>query len=338
MRVKAFGSIKPLLLFALAASLLAGCSPPGKDSTSATPESKPATEEQASPRVSRNSQGQAVITMSDEAQGDMGILVKKPAPGQMSPEVKGYGRVLDPAPLAGLLNELDSARAAYAASSNELVRLKTLAAQGNASTRALQTAEASSLHDQLAIQSAKDRLALGWGRAVADRSDLPAFVQSATLLEAAVLRIDLPMDQKLSSPPGTTLVSSLSGQSAQAELLGLAASVDPQMQGQGFLFIVKPNTVRFAPGEAVTASLRIPGEPLSGVIVPREAIVRAEGAGWVYRFDAGGEAFTRTEIPLDHPTDAGWFVGKALSPDDYIVVTGAQQLLSLELKGKGGEE
>jgi hypothetical protein len=329
--------MKLLLLFALAASLLAGCSPPGKDSAGATPESKPA-EEQAGPRVSRNSQGQAVITMSDEAQGDMGILVKKPAPGQMSPEVKGYGRVLDPTPLAGLLNELDSARAAYAASSNELTRLKSLAAQGNASTRALQTAEATALHDQLAIQSAKDRLALGWGRAVADRSDLPAFVQSATSLEAAVLRIDLPMDQKLSSPPGTTLVSTLSGQSVQAELLGPAASVDPQMQGQGFLFIVKPNTVRLAPGEAVTAYLKIPGEPLSGVIVPREAVVRTEGAGWVYRFDAGGEAFTRTEIPLDHPTNAGWFVSKGLSPDDYIVVTGAQQLLSLELKGKGGEE
>ena len=49
-------------------------------------------------------------------------------------------------------------------------------------------------------------------------------------------------------------------------------------------------------------------------------------------FAMGGEAFTRTKIPLDRPTDAGWFVTGTLKPDDYIVVTGAQTLLSEELK------
>ena len=42
-------------------------------------------------------------------------------------EVKGYGRVQDPTPLAALMNELATAEAAATASSNELSRLKTLA-------------------------------------------------------------------------------------------------------------------------------------------------------------------------------------------------------------------
>ena len=75
--------------------------------------------------------------------------------------------------------------------------------------------------------------------------------------------------------------------------LELAPSVDPQMQGQGFLFLLKPNSLRLTSGEAVVGYLKIPGEPLAGVIIPREAVVRTEGAGWIYVLNAAGDAFTR---------------------------------------------
>ena len=102
--------------------------------------------------------------MDDDTQGDNGINVTKAGAAQYDQEVKGYGHVLDPAPLAALQTELASARAAYIASSNELTRLNTMAAQGNASARAVQTAEAAALRDQLAVESARVRIALGWGR------------------------------------------------------------------------------------------------------------------------------------------------------------------------------
>jgi hypothetical protein len=110
------------------------------------------------------------------------------------------------------------------------------------------------------------------------------------------------------------------------------------MQGQGFLFLLKPNSLRLTSGEAVVGYLKIPGEPLAGVIIPREAVVRVEGAGWVYVLNSAGDAFTRVEVALDHPAEAGWFVTKGVSSGDYVVVTGAQQLLSIELKGAGGGE
>jgi hypothetical protein len=340
-RLRFLKSMKPLSLVAVAllASFLFGCSPSKDASPPQAAESKPPAEEEAGPKVSRNAQGQVVITMSDEAQGQMGIAVKKTEPSQMSPELKGYGRVLDPAPLVALVNELESARAAYLASSNEFVRLKTLQGQGNASARALQTAEANAMHDQLAIQSAKDRLALSWGAAIAGQPNLADAVQSLTSQQTALLRIELPMGQALSSPPSSARISTLSAHSGDAQLLGPAPNVDPSMQGQGFIYLVKPNTSRLAPGEAVTGYLQLPGEPLSGVIIPRDSVVRAEGAAWVYHFESGaGEAFTRTEITLDHPTDTGWFVTNRISANEYIVTTGAQQLMSLEMKGKGGEE
>lgn len=300
-------------------------------------EAKPVEEEAAGPRVTRDAHGNAVIALSDEARGKIGIQGTNPSPMQMSPELKGYGRVLDPAPLAALLLELASAQAAYGASSNELARLNTLAGQGNASTRVLQTAEAAAARDQLAIQSAKDRLALSWGKAVADLPDLPALVQSLVALEAALVRIDLPVGETLKQPAGARLASP-SGEAAEAEFLGPAPGVEPQMQGRGFLFQVRPNPARLSPGQAVVGHLKLPGEPLGGVVIPRDAVVRTEGAGWVYVSDrASGESFTRTEIALDHPTDAGWFVTKGVTASDRVVVAGAQQLLAIELKSAAGE-
>ena len=317
--------------------LCAGCSRASKAAPEAgAAEKQPAAaEEEAGPHVSRDTNGLVVIAINDEAQGQLGLVVKKPQPFQMSPEIKAYGRVLDPAPLAALLNELAAARAAYIASSNELARLKTLTGQGNASARALQAAEAAALRDQLAAQSASDRLALSWGKVVAAQTALPDFIQSLTSLETVLVRLDVPMGETLPAQP---LGARLAGLDAVSlEFLAEAPNMDPQMQGQGFIFLAKPNKPRLAPGQAVTAYLKLPGEPVNGLLIPRDAVVRTEGAGWVYELNAGGEGFTRLEIALDRPAEPGWFVTQGVSATNYVLVTGAQQLLSLENKGQIGE-
>ena len=73
------------------------------------------------------------------------------------------------------------------------------------------------------------------------------------------------------------------------------------------------------------------------MIIPREAVVRTEGAGWVYVLNSAGDAFTRIEVALDHPTEAGWFVTKGVSAGDHVVVTGRAAVALLELKGQGEE-
>jgi hypothetical protein len=294
-----------------------------------------AADEPEGPHVARDTNGNVVISMTDEAQGEMGIKVKKPEPRQMSPEVKGYGRAQDPAPLAASLADLAAAEAVFLASSNELARSKILQGQGNASARVLQTAEAASTRDRLAFQTSRDKLLLAWGNVLAGQTNLPGFVQALTSREAVLVRIDLPAGEIISNAPSAARVVALSGRSAEGQFLGSTPAVDPQAQGQGFFFLIKPNATQLSPGEAVTAFLKLPGEPVAGVIIPREAVVRAEGSGWVYSMKSDGEGLTRTEIPLDHPVDEGWFITKGVTADNYIVTTGAQQLLSIELKGKG---
>jgi hypothetical protein len=72
------------------------------------------------------------------------------------------------------------------------------------------------------------------------------------------------------------------------------------------------------------------------VVVPREALVRHEGEAFLY-LQTGDDTFVRKEIELEHPVAKGWFIEKELKPKDNVVVVGAQQLLSEELKGEGGE-
>jgi hypothetical protein len=292
---------------------------------------KPADADEGS-HVTHDEQGNTVVSMSDEDQGDAGIVFGNPAAGQWSQEVKGYGRALDPAPLAGLLNELILAQAATNATTREWERQKTLLAQTNTSPRALQAAEAAALRDQLAVQSVRDRLALAWGATLAGRSDLAEFVQLLASRQAVLLRVDLPGGESLAALPAGARVVTLSGKTAEAKFLSPTVDVDPQFQGQGLLFTIQPNTNALAPGQAVTVWMQVPGEPMTGVIVPGESVLRLEGAGWVYVMNKGGESFTRRKIALDRPTEAGWFVTEPLKADDYIVVKGAQTLLSEELK------
>jgi hypothetical protein len=296
---------------------------------------KPA-EEAGGTKVTHDDQGNTVISMSDEDQGDAGIVLGNPAAGTWNQEIKGYGRVVDPAPLAALVNELITAQAAAPASALEWERQKTLSAQGNTSARALQAAEAAAQHDQLATQSTRDRIMLGWGAALAGRNDLTNFVQLLTSRQTVLLRVDLPGGESLATPPPGARVVTLSGKTTQAKFLGPVTDVDPVIQGQGFVFSVQPNELSLAPGQAVTVWLQLPGEPTAGVIIPRDSVVRLEGAGWIYVMnkEKGGEAFTRKKIQLDRPADNGWFVEAAggVKTNDYLVVTGAQTLLSEELK------
>ena len=69
------------------------------------------------------------------------------------------------------------------------------------------------------------------------------------------------------------------------------------------------------------------------MIVPRAAVVRMEGSGWVYVLQGNAEDFVRVAVPLDRPAGDGWFVTNGVTASNYVVVTGAQMLLSEELKG-----
>lgn len=324
-----------LIVWAGGVAWLAGCGG-GDKPTEAKPTEAAAADEEAGAQVTRDEKGNVVIKIGDEMQGNMGLLVAQPAAVQWSPELKGHGRVFDPATVSAAVGDWISARGAAEASQKELARLRTLAEQDNASIRALEAANVAATRDAALAEVARARLQATTSKVIAERPELAAFARSLASGESALVRIDLPAGGTSPSPSGDARVVTLSGDSVAAEFLGEAAGVDPQTQSRGLILLVKANSSRLVAGEAVTGYLKVSGEPLTGVIIPREAVVRTDGAGWVYVADSSGEGYVRTEIALGHPTDAGWFVTKEVTATNHIVVTGAAQLLSEERKGQIG--
>jgi hypothetical protein len=296
--------------------------------------------EKPEPRIRRDTNGDVVFTLDLPTQQVMGLRTTAIEVARLSPELKGYGRVLDASPLMALAAELTAALATHEASQAELKRLQTLVGQNNASERALQAAEALATRDQTQVDSARLRLLASWGSAISDRQDLPSFARSLGALESVLVEVDTPAGSAPGATPVGARLFTLSDdtQPIPAQLVGPAQTVDPLNQGRGFVFLVSPNPAHLAPGQAVTGLLSLPGEPATGVAVPREAILRHNGATWVYR-QTGDTTFLRQEITLERPLSEAWFVLKGLKPQDKVVVTGTQQLLSEELKGsdEGGD-
>ncbi len=70
-----------------------------------------------------------------------------------------------------------------------------------------------------------------------------------------------------------------------------------------------------------------------GVVVPDSAVVWLDGRAWAY-LQKGRERFIRQEVATNHPVGKGWFVTKNFQVGDYVVVQGAQSLLSEEFRAQ----
>jgi hypothetical protein len=278
-----------------------------------------------------------VVKLSHEGQTNAGLQTVLPAAAGVNPEIKGYGRVLDPAPLVMALFDLDTARNALSISTKEHARIQALFAQNqNASQQALETAEAAVKRDQLLLEAARARLLTSTGPALAGRNDLPALAQSLASLHTALVRIDLLPGASWEPTAGARLAPlAASGKLAEAEFVGAAPSTDAQTQGPGFVFLLRTNAP--PPGTAMVGHLPSSGPAEKGWQIPRGAVVWYEGAAWIYE-QTGDEEFERFLVTLERPWAEGWLVTGEVSGTNRLVVVGAQTLLSEQLKGAGGEE
>src|SRR6185503_9598370 len=88
------------------------------------------------------------------------------------------------------------------------------------------------------------------------------------------------------------------GESIAAQTLGPAPQTNPEVQGQAFLLLVKPRPPRLSTGLMVSVLFEEAGEPLHGIVLTREAVLRLAGAAWAY-VQVAEDAFVRRQIVLD---------------------------------------
>ena len=282
-----------------------------------------------------------LVKLDAEAREHAGIALAELAAATLTSEAAAFGRVLDPAPLAALDDELAAAEAALETSRAVNVRAQNLFQGGeNVARKTVETAESQLRTDEIKLSALRRRLALEWGASFAafEAKARRAFVEQLIAGSAALIRADLPAGEYLADTPKSARLSVLGAeaQALAAREIVPAASADPKTQAQGFLLRVDAPAFPLRPGMAVTAWLALGGEPQAGVTLPREAIVRFDGRTWFYEPEEGDE-FKRHPVALGAPLAGGYFV-TALKPGEKIVIRGAQALLSHEAKALGGTE
>ncbi len=276
------------------------------------------------------------VSLESDEQDKAGIKTARPTSMEYKPEAKGFARVLEASSLAAELVEIDSDTAAYTASSNEFQRLQKLKASDNTSARALDAAEAAMRHDGFQLDAAKAKVIADWGKDLAARADLPDLAKALLNHNAALIRIEMLGGETLPAEPRTVRVAPVlgNGDPMAVELIGPAPSADLQSQGVAFYALLKENPP--VPGTQLLAWMVGSGDGEKGMQLPGKAIIRHEGDTFVY-VHKGSEEFERVRVKLGATLrDGSVFITGGLTAQDDVVVNGAQQLLSDEVKDATG--
>jgi hypothetical protein len=277
--------------------------------------------------------GPGVVEISAEKQQQAGIVTAMLQQTNLFREEQVPGRILDVSALALAVSERTLARAAAEASRRDYERVRLLHDQKqNASTRALELAEATLQRDTLASAAAQVKIAAAWGGAFARRDDLETLTTSLANQSNALVRVDFPLgtsvptnlDQVTITPPSSGMPTS------SARLMGPLPAVDPQSQGASYVFIITNGSVSWPSGALVTAHVRIGNQAEAGWWLPPSAVVRFQSGAWIYS-KRGEDKFVREPVPTEWPIQNGWFVQSGISSSNQVVVQGAAAVLSEEL-------
>jgi hypothetical protein len=293
--------------------------------------------------------GRAVVRVSAESQAASGIVTRALATAESSDFVKIYGAVVNIQPLleqrgrylaaSGEARALDAAVAAAEAEFRRMERLYK--DDRNVSEQALRNAEARYRADvaqraaaRAAVTALRDGLSTTWGPAVTGWATNPDSRQLQALLErrSQLIQLAFPYELPASAARGAISIAPVSGRGrlAAARFVSDSPQVDVTLPGQTFFYIVDDASLRA--GTRVIARVDTGREKVTGVRVPNEAVVWHAGKSWIY-LRQDGETFARHEVSATRDLGDGWFNRSAdLAPGREVVVSGAQLLLSEELK------
>lgn len=291
-------------------------------------EKEAADEPKAEPRVTVEN-GEPTVAVDEKTQKTIGLATTSVSGAHQSEQIQVFGNVIDVQELAAAQSQIatakaqrDQASARLAFDRAELTRLRILNADNRAvSDKAVQEAAATLASDEsaaasadAAIRAAETSSAQRFGPVVAGDRALQAdlFALRSVLVQISVR----------GSAPKTVSISTPDGGSVNARLLSAAPRVDPRLQGASYFYV--------APGGKLSSGMNVVAfysgpHSAQGVDLPSEAIVSWQGKSWVYvRRDA--THFSRREI------------SSGIAAGTVVVTTGAQQLLSEEMRAQLGEE
>lgn len=283
--------------------------------------------------------------------------------GSISPQLATSDQLTLTDRLSTVQAEEAAGTASVATATAEYERLKALNADNkNVSDKVLQEAEARLKGEQAQLEAARQSQKLlvsalhGTGNnsfvtpliAARDGQVSEVLAQPGERVEAGqpilrinrfdtlIARLNLPLSQRIELPIKSAFISAVGEENntISARFIARAPMIESEYQSQTLLFRVSSPSGALRPGQAIEGW--IPTRSVSnqpGVSIPFRAIVRYQGHDWVY-LQVKDTEFSRKPIDLSEPEKDGWFVSHGLRAGDRVVVSGAQTLLSEEMKSE----
>ena len=259
-----------------------------------------------------------------------GVRVARLTSTETGVTVAGYAHALDLSPLATIASEIATADAALRASSSEQARLANLVrADAGASQRELEAASAQASADRARLTLACQRVGLEYGPGLSRLGcgAIAGLAREGASGRLALLRIDVP---GATLNTGAKATIDLAPGQVQVTLIGPASTGDSTLQTSGMLAVLRgAPAARVGVGRVLQATLE-GGPRRSGLLVPREALVRVDGGLYAWRV-SGPNRFERVALAGAAAHPAGWIVPTGTwQPGQSVVVVGAGTLLGLE--------
>lgn len=291
----------------------------------------------------------ARINLTQKSQELAGIKTQPLQAAQQQAEFTAFGTIVSLEPLLQLRQQYlaaraqqDSAKAKYDEAHLNLSRTRNLHDQDIVSTRRLQEQHAQWQADKASLdasgyqqQTILAASRLEWGDTLTDWFIRTPGKTAEQFLNhgAQLLQVTLPANTHL-NPDIPHIFIDERGQrnsAIQATLISASPRIDPVSQGERYFFKLEGRRIPF--GTHVTAWIANDTGQTPGVIVPTSAVVWHLGQAFVF-IKSADDHFSRRALSACSPGNHGYFVTRSLQAGEEIVTTGAQTLLSQELKNQ----
>ena len=290
----------------------------------------------------------AAVRVPPERQAASGLRVRELQAARLQAGAEIYGVVVNLQPLFDLrarylaaVGDARALRAASVASADEYRRAKGLFEDDrNVSERAVLAAQAQARGDQARLAAADQTAAavLGalraeWGATIGEWAQHAGASPLDALAEQRDLLVQFAFPDELREHAGRAAVAVAPvagrGEARPARFVSPAPRTDPTLPGTTYFYAAAADGLRV--GMRVAGRVRVGDTAREGVIVPASAVVWHGGKAWAY-LKQGEDLFVRKEVDTADQSANGWFDADHFAPGDAIVVSGAQLLLSEELR------
>lgn len=295
------------------------------------------------------------VALDETAQQLAGIETLTVEQSSFYPENRARATVVSIQPILNQRAEFRQLQAAVnvakvreQSSLRELNRLQQLAkATGSVANKEVLAAEAAwqeakaTLNQTLVqLDNLQQTIRQQWDATMADWVFEPESVAFKRLVERSdsLLLVTMPVGEPLQPDVNMIRVAPEGdrSQARKAYYVAPAISVDSSLQGETYYF--RLDTGRLRAGMRLDAWVPESQTPISGVMIPDNAIVWYAGQPWAYT-QIGDGKYQRVSLKNTLPAAEGLFDDQGLiKPADVLVIDGAQTLLSEEFKWQIVEE